>query len=312
MALDPRVREFLEKISLPQALKFWELPLPAARFAFSSLAMLAGAAHTRIRDIRNFTMNGPGGGLALRQYIPETEEPGPLPALVFFHGGGFVFGNPDIYDNYCRLLADAGGLCVISVDYRLAPEHIFPAATEDALAATIWVTENAISLGIDAGRIAVGGDSAGGNLAAGVCLALRHTGEYKPAAQLLIAPLTHVLGLYDSRARLYDDLLLSEKAARWFMEKYLGETTDPDDPRVSPLLAEDVSGVPPAYIMLGGDDPLHDEGAAYGEKLRAAGVEVQVADYPDRMHDFSFMLAIFPDARDAVVRAARAVKTWMK
>lgn len=312
MALDPLIHEFLDKIGLKHDLNFWELPLPAARFAFNSLAKLAGACDVPVGSIENITIPGPAGDIPARLYTPVAAGAGPLPALVFFHGGGFVFGNLDAYDSYCRLLADGSGAKVLSVDYRLAPEHKFPAAHEDATAAACWAVQNAISLGIDAGRMAVGGDSAGGNLAAYVCRQVHKKCGLRPVGQLLIAPLTHVLGDYPSRQRLDHDLLLNKKVAVWVMEQYLGPDGDPDDVRMSPFLADDLQQCPPAYILLGGDDPLHDEGLAYGEKLRAAGIEVVIADYPDKLHDFSFLLAIYPEAREAVTRAARAMRGWME
>jgi acetyl esterase len=312
MATDPLVKAFIDKISASHTIKFWELPLPAARIAFGTLAGLAGPKNVPIGKIEKLDMPGPGGRIRLRVFTPVAAGGGGLPALVFFHGGGFVFGNLDIYDGICRMLANGAGARVVSVDYRLAPEHKFPAAPDDAFAALKWVSDNAARLGIDAGCIAVGGDSAGGNFTAAVCQRAKKEGGPHIAAQLLIAPMTHLMGDYPSRRAFETDPILSTSAARWFMEQYLPRDVDPDDVRVSPLLTQDVGGLPPAYFLLGGDDPLHDEGLAYAERLRAAGVRVTVADYPGMMHDFTFLQSVLPQAHEALTAAAKAMGEMMR
>jgi acetyl esterase len=312
MPLDPLIKTFLDKISAKHTLKFWELPLPAARLAFNALALLAGPKNVPIGRVEDLTMPGPGGKLPLRVYTPVAAGGEALPALLFFHGGGFVFGNLDIYDGICRMLADGTAARIVSVDYRLAPEHKFPAAIEDAVAAFDWMEQNAVRLGIDANRIAVGGDSAGGNLAAVLCQQAKKKNRARIACQLLIAPFTHFSTDYPSMTAFETDLILSRNAALWFMEKYLPEGADPDDVRLSPLMAADFSGLPPAYVLLGGADPLHDEGLAYAVNLRAAGVAVTVADYAGMMHDFTFLQSVLPQAHEALTDAAKAVGEMLR
>jgi acetyl esterase len=308
MALDPLVKMFLDRISDGNPPKLWKLPLPAARVAFASLATLAGPKNVPIGKTQNLMVPGPGGKLHVRIYTPVAAGGEALPALLFFHGGGFVFGNLDIYDGICRMLAGGSGARVVSVDYRLAPEHKFPAAVEDAYAALCWLEENAPHLGVDANRIAVGGDSAGGNLAAVISQEAKRRSGPRIVCQLLIAPMVDPPGDYPSRRDFAIDPILSGEAAKWFMEAYLTPETDWTDVRLSPLLERDFYGLPPAYFVLGGEDPLHDEGIAYAEKLRAAGVEATVADYADMMHDFVFLQSVLPQAHEAVTVAAAAMR----
>lgn len=310
MAHDHLFQKFLDKALAASPIKFWELPVPAARVAFASLAALAGAKSIPVAQVETWSIPVAGGQVSVRLYAPAaagTTSPG----LLFFHGGGFVLGTLDIYDGLCRRFSDAMGLRLISAEYRLAPEYKFPVAVEDAFTALQWVSAHAADLGLIPGRLAVGGDSAGGTLTAVICRLAREAGGPPLAGQLLIAPLTHVSENYPSMRAIQNDLILNRKAAQWFMDQYLPAGTDPDDPRVSPLMATDVRGLPPAYFVLGGADPLHDCGAAYAEKLRAAGVAVAVADYPGMMHDFLFLLGVLPQARTALQAAAAAMRTLL-
>jgi acetyl esterase len=310
MPHDPLVKMFIDKVAGHLPLKFWELPLPAARLTFASLAALAGPKNVPIGRTENLVMPGPGGKIHLRVYSPVAGGDG-VPGLVFYHGGGFAFGSLDIYDGICRMLAGGTGAKVFAVDYRLAPEHPFPAGVEDAYAALVWIEENAARLGIDANRLAVGGDSAGGNFTAVVCQRAKREGGPKAVCQLMFSPMTVVAADYASRRAHQTDLILSREAADWFLSHYLPDGTDPMDLRHSPLLAEDFSGLPPAYIVIAGDDPLHDEGLMYAEKLRDAGVAVTVDDYPGMMHDFVFLQSVLPQAHEALVKAARGVRTML-
>jgi acetyl esterase len=228
---------------------------------------------------------GAEGARRARLYMPSSAPPSNAPGLVFFHGGGFVIGSIESHDRVCRAIADRAGVVVVSVDYRLAPEHPFPAAPLDAVAATRWVLGHAAELGMDAERVAVGGDSAGGNLAAVVCQALRDDMR-RPAFQLLIYPATDLTRSLPSHALFDRGYFLSRAAMDWYMRHYLTSAADATKPLASPLLAGDLSNLPPAFVVVAGFDPLRDEGRAYADKLRAAGVPVELVCVEGQMHGF--------------------------
>jgi acetyl esterase/lipase len=250
---------------------------------------------------------GPAGAIDARLYMPtETSEPGPL--LVYFHGGGWVIGDLDTHDDPCRFLASRAGVRILAVDYRLAPEHPFPAAAEDAFAAYAWAMENAERLGAVGERIGVGGDSAGANLAAATCLQARDAASVLPAMQLLIYPVTETAGTAASRQTFGEGFLLTRGDMDWFEDRYLPPEVDREDPRVALLNASDLSGLPPAYIATAGFDPLRDEGEAYAHRLREAGVKVALRRHPGLVHTFLNLTAICPTARAAVHEAAGALR----
>jgi acetyl esterase len=308
MPLDPLVKAFLDQAAAIPRPQPWTLPPPAARQAFAGMMSLVGARHVPVGRIENFVIPGPAGDIRARSYAPVATGSQPQPALVYFHGGGFVLGSLDSHDGLCRLFAAEGGLKVIAIDYRLAPENKFPAALDDAFAATGWIAANATALGVDAGRLAVGGDSAGGMLAAAVTQAAREKEFPKLAFQLLLFPNTQIGGDTPSLDEYAQGYFLERKTIEWFYSQYVPPGADTNAPRLSPLRAKDFSGLPPAYVMLGGYDPLHDEGLAYAEKLRAAGVPVTVADHPDMVHCFIYLQTVLPQAHEAVGDAARAVR----
>lgn len=238
-------------------------------------------------DVSELTIPGPAGPIGARLYRP-TGANADTALLVFYHGGGFVIGDLDTHDDLCRLIARDGGLLVLSVDYRLAPEHKAPAAVDDAYAAFRWAGEHAADLGADPQRIAVGGDSAGGNLAALVSQRARNEGVALPALQLLIYPAVDLCSDTRSKTLFADGYFLTRRDMDWFMEQYLGgAAVDPTDPAVSPLLADDLSGLPPALVLTGGFDPLRDEGRSYAEALRAAGVTVDYREEGALVHGFA-------------------------
>ena len=251
---------------------------------------------------------GPAGPLGARLYVPPVPAADPSPLLVYYHGGGWVIGDLDTHDDPCRFLAAHSGARVLSVDYRLAPEHPFPAAAEDALAAFRWAVAAAARLGVDPERIAVGGDSAGANLAAATCLTARESGSPPPAMQLLIYPVTETAGTAASRRTFAEGFLLTRADMDWFEERYLPPGTDRDDPRVDLINAPDHSGLPPAYIATAGFDPLRDEGLAYAERLRAAGTPVAARLHPGLVHSYANLTAISPTARAAMLEAAGALR----
>ena len=307
MPLDPQVKAFLDQASAMPRPKMWDMPLSMSRHSFSQMMQMMGPHDVPVGKIQNITIPGPAGDIRARVYAPIAAGGESLPAMVFFHGGGFVVGDLDTHDGLCRLIAHEGGFVVVAVDYRLAPENKWPAPLEDALAATRWIFTNAPSLGIDAGRIAIGGDSAGGHLAACVTQAIKASGGLKLAFQLLLFPGTEFTTDTGSMNRYAVGYLMEKQTIEWFYSQVLPPDADRLSPKVSPLLAKDFSGLPPAYIMLGGYDPLHDEGLAYADKLKAAGVKTTVADYSDMVHCFIYLQSVLPQAHDAMANAAEAV-----
>jgi len=308
MPLDPLVKAFLDRAAAIPRPKPWDLPPTMARQGFAGMMQLTGPKDVAVGKIDNFTIRGPGGDIRARAYAPIAAG-GPQATLIYFHGGGFVVGGLESHDGLCRLFAAEGGFKVIAVDYRLAPEHPWPAAVDDAMAAVQWIEANAADLGVDAGRIAVGGDSAGGLLTAIVTQSLRDKVKLKIAYQMLLFPATQIGGETSSLHEFAVGYFLERRSIEYFNSLYLPPGADNSAPRVSPLRAKDFSGLPPAFVMLGGFDPLHDEGLAYAEKLKAAGVKVTIADYPDMVHCFIYLQTVLPQAREAVAKAAKAVKT---
>jgi len=309
MSLDPLAQAFLDQLAATPGPALRDLPIAGARQGFAAMSAMVGPKDVPIGKIENKSV--PDGDIKLRVYTPVAAGGEALPAIVFFHGGGFILGDLDTHDGLCRILAVQSGARVIAVDYRLAPEHKFPAAVEDAFAAVCWIEKNAADLGIDPNRIAVAGDSAGGNLAAVVCQRAKGEGGPKLAAQLLMFPMTQFGGMFASLRQFAAGYFLEKQTIDWFYRTYLPPGTDPNDPRISPLMADDLSGLPPAYVMLGGCDPLHDEGLAYAEKLRAAGVEATVADYPGMLHSFIYLQAVLPQAHTALSDAAKSLRRML-
>jgi acetyl esterase len=304
MVLDPLAKAFLDELAANPRPKVWDVSPGEMRQAFRTMAKMFGPKDLPIGKIENLTMPG---DLALRVFTPVAAGGEALPALVYFHGGAFRVGDLDTHEAICRFLAGQGACRVIAVDYRLSPEHKFPAAVEDAFAVTRWVEANASRLGIDPNRIAVGGDSAGGNLAAVVCQLAKQQGGPKIAFQLLMFPVTVLGSTFPSMLDFAKGYMLEKEPLEYCYKGY----ADPEqwsDVRLSPLLAKDLSGLPPALIMIAGCDPLHDEGLAYAEKLRAAGVDAQLADYPGLIHDFPLMMGVFPQAHEALTVAAKALR----
>jgi len=308
MPLDPVLKAFLDQVAAMGGPKTWEMTPAEARESFAGLMQLAGPKDIPIGKVTNIAIPAPHGEIAARSYAPVAANSAGLPTLVFFHGGGWVIGNIDTHDGLCRMIANGSGCRVISVEYRLSPEAKYPDAVDDAVAALEWIEKNASQLGVDANLLAVGGDSAGGDLAAVVAQIAKAKGGPKLSYQLLLFPVTQIGEETRSLREYAEGYFLERKTLDWFYAHYLPTDADKKDPRISPLAAEDVSGLPPAYIMLAGFDPLHDEGLAYAEKLRAAGVSVTVADYPDMVHDFIYLQSVLPQASEALNGAAKALK----
>ncbi|MEU4524167.1 alpha/beta hydrolase [Amycolatopsis sp. NPDC024027] len=258
-------------------------------------------------SVREIAVPTPDGDVPATLYTP-VGLPEESPLLVFFHGGGWVIGTRASHDNAVRFLAKHAGVRVLSIEYRLAPEFPFPAATEDALAAFDYAVAKAGDLGADPARIAVGGDSAGGNLAAVTAQQAVRRGGPVPAFQLLIYPATDFARRYRSQDLFAENLFLTDVHMKWFEGHYVPEGTDLTDPRLSPLRADDLSGLPPALIVTAGFDPLRDEGEAYAEKLREAGVEVALRRHEDLIHGFINFTGVGTRFREALAEMAGALR----
>ncbi|MDX6609219.1 MAG: acetyl esterase [Solirubrobacterales bacterium] len=258
--------------------------------------------------IESLTIPGPGGEMPARLYVALGTPQPPQPLLVYYHGGGWVVGDLDTHDGLCRFLAEHSGCRVLSVEYRLAPEHPFPVPVEDAVAAFGWAHGHAAELGADPERIAVGGDSAGGNLSTALCLQARGGGGPLPAMQLLLYPVTDVVGGQQSRDTFAEGFLLTRDDMEWFENHYIPDGIDDDEPRASMMRAPDVSGLPPTYLATAGFDPLRDEGEIYAERMREAGVRVVLQRHPGLIHGFANLTAICPSARTAMLEVAGALR----
>ena len=299
MPLAPAARNLLDAMAAVGTPPLWELSIDEVR---ANREMLGGLEEpVPVAEVVDRAIPGPGGDLPVRIYTPDA--PGPRPLIAYFHGGGFVFCSLDTHDNTCRRLANATGATVVSVDYRLAPEHPFPAAADDCLAATRWVHAHADELGGDAARLAVAGDSAGGNLAAGTALMARDTGGPPIRFQLLVYPVIDAACATPSFAENGEGYFLEGRAMRWYWELYLGGA-DGSHPHASPCNATDLTGLPPAVVVTAEFDPLRDEGERYAELLRAAGVDARSHRYDGMIHGFFSIPMLFPEADAATAALA--------
>jgi len=304
MPLDPQVRRLLDRIARANLPPINTLPTAKARQQMIDASAALGKPES-VDSIEDRTVPGSGGAIPIRIYKPAGEQ---LPIVVYFHGGGWVLGNIDTHDGYCRALANASGAIVVSVDYRLAPEHKFPAAVEDAYDAVRWVSENAIAIGGKSGPLAVAGDSAGGNLAAVVPLMARDRSGPSIGCQVLIYPITdHNLDTASYR-EFANDHFLTRDAMRWFWDEYCESDTDRDQACLSPLRAEDLQGLPSALVITAGYDPLRDEGEAYAKKLRQAGVAVALTRYDGMIHGFTRRFDLLDKAREALDEVADVIR----
>jgi acetyl esterase/lipase len=307
MPLDPHVQRFLDMISLA-APRTQRLTPADMRLGFHALAQMVDRRDAPVASIENGTYPGPSGALPIRIYKPVAAGAAPTPGIVFFHGGGWIFGDLDTHEGLCRTLAHETGCRVVSVAFRLAPEHKFPAGVEDCYAATKWAADNAERLQIDRRRIAVAGDSAGGNLAAVVCQMAKQMGGPDIALQVLICPVLDLNAEMPSRRAFAKSYFLDKTTIDWTIETYCNAGDDPADPRISPLRAPDLSGLPPAHIHTAEFDPLLDEGKAYAERLACAGVMVRYTCHLGMIHHFTGMTDVIPYARLALQTAGAAIK----
>ncbi|NOT55362.1 MAG: alpha/beta hydrolase [Deltaproteobacteria bacterium] len=305
MPLDPQAKAFLDQAAASGAPPFSQMTVQQARDALGALFAPKGPREP-VKSVEDRVVNAGGVKLPVRIYIPEGK--GPLPILVFFHGGGWVVGNCESHDTPCRSLANGAGCIVVSVDYRLAPEHKFPAPAEDCYAATKWAALNAAGFGGDPKRIAVGGDSAGGNLAAAVAQMATDRGAPTLAFQLLIYPVTdygYATASYRNNAEGY---LLTKDSMQWFWNHYLQSESDGQNPYASPLRGQRLSNLPPALVITAEFDPLRDEGEAYATKMKQAGVSVTYTDYKGMIHGFLSLADIMDQGKQAVKEACTQLR----
>jgi acetyl esterase len=309
MALHSQCKAFLDTLASAGGKPLEQLPLAEARMVPRALIELGGPEEPVAR-VDNRVIPGPAQPIPLRIYRPVLAEN--LPALMFFHGGGFVICDLESHDRQCRSLANASGCVVVAVDYRLAPEHRFPAAPEDAYAATCYVAEHSGEFGIDPDRIAVGGDSAGGNLAAVVTLMARDRGGPALKFQLLIYPVVDFEDESPSMHEYASDHFLTRELMDWFIRQYMTTPGEGRAPYASPMNADDVQGLPPAMIITGECDPLRDQGEKYASKLKGAGVPVELKRYEGMIHPFFNLGGIIDGGRTAMADAASALRQALR
>ena len=312
MLLDPQAKALLDKAAAANVPGPDQVPAPQARELYKRSRLPLQPPKPEMAMVRDFTIDGGHGSVTLREFRPISADQTPLPALLYFHGGGWVIGDIETHDTLCRQLADGSGAVVFSVNYSKSPEHRFPVAVDECTAATRYVIDQSDSLGIDASRIGVGGDSAGGNLATVVALTLRGQLNKPLVCQLLIYPVTDLRLSKDSIERYAVGYGLTTAAMRYFRDAYLRDSSDQDDFRASPLLASDLSKLPPALVLTAGFDPLRDEGRAYADALSAAGNQVQYVCFERQIHGFIIMGGIIDEANTAVAMCVDYVRTCFK
>jgi acetyl esterase/lipase len=309
MPLDRRAERLLAMLAAARGEADAPQPPAARREALRALAAMADDVSTPAA-IADREMQGPAGPIPLRLYAPAAADRGSLPALVFFHGGGWVAGDLTTHDGFCRRLCAASGWRVLAVDYRRAPEHPFPAALDDCLAATRWAAANAAVLGIDPARLGVGGDSAGGALAAAVALAARDAGDLKLALQLLVCPILDVGRAGGSRATFGEGHFISRAAFERDLDDYAAGAPAAD-PRLSPLHAASLAGLPPAVIHTAEFDPFRDEGDAYAARLACAGVPVRPHRHAGMIHYFYALARAIPYAGEAAAMIGAQMRAFI-
>jgi acetyl esterase len=313
MALDPQAKAVIELVIKSGRPAYNQLSPKDARQMFLETRPASTPTPPEIGAVSNVVAETQAGSIPVRVYRPVGAAADTrLPALVYFHGGGWVIGDLETHDVLCRQITAAADIAVIAVDYRVAPEHKFPAAADDAWAATRWVVANAGRLGVDPARIALGGDSAGGNLAAVVALMARDAGAPSIAFQALLYPVTDVGTETGSYRDFADGYLLTRDAMTWFFDHYLKSADDAKDWRVSPLRAPSLAGLPPALIVTAGFDPLRDEGEAYAKALRAAGVRVDYVCYGGMIHGFAPMGRLIDTGNRAVSHIAASLREALR
>ena len=308
MTLDPSAKKILDMLATAGMFDVAGLTPEQMREGFRRFALMVDYRTAPIGKIVEGQLPGPGGPLRTRSYFPQVTAAGRLPGLVYFHGGGGIFGSIDTHEGICRMLANESGCAVVAVGYRQAPEHKFPAAIEDGYAATAWVVGHAGELGLDPERIAVGGDSAGGNLAAVVCQRARQSNGPRLALQVLLCPVLDLNADTMSWRAFEKGYFLNRTMIDWMLNHYCTPELDRNDPRLSPLRAADLSGLPQAHIHTAEFDPLRDEGEAYAKRLERAGVAVKYTCHQGMIHHFFGMAGAIPYARTAMKMVGSAIR----
>ncbi len=309
MSVHPQIQEILDNLAKADLPAMESLAPEAARAQMEAMVKARGVVPEAVAGTEEFLIPGSGGGIPVRLYRPAAAPDGPLPTLVYFHGGGHVLGSPDTHDGVARTLCNGGKCAVLSVNYRKAPEHKFPAAVEDAFAATLWTSEHGAERGLDPNRIAVGGDSAGGNLAAVVALMARDADQPSLQLQLMVYPIVDYACIGDSYEQYATGYgVLTGELMRWFQRYYLNDESEIADWRASPIHAESHAGLAPALVITAGCDVLHDDGVRYAEALKAAGVEVTHTDYPGMIHTFFTMPSEIEGAAQSQAEASAALR----
>jgi acetyl esterase len=307
--LDPQVKVLLDQMAAAKQPAFHSQTPDDARKAMLAMLDVLGAGPA-VHKVDDRKIPGPAGEIPVRIYTPSAKPNG---ILVYFHGGGWVVGDLASHDYVCRALTNEAGCVVVAIDYRLAPEHKFPAAADDCFAATQWVAKNAASLGSDADHIAVGGDSAGGNLAAAVSLMARDRGGPRIRHQMLVYPVTDAAMNTASHNEFTEDgMVLSKADMEWFWGHYLRSKSDGENPYASPLRAKDLKNLPPAQIVTASHDPLRDEGEAYAEALKKAGNKVKLKRYAGVVHGFFSLQAVIDQGKAATRELADELKAALK
>jgi acetyl esterase len=307
--LHPQARALLDLIEASGLPPTHTLPPLEARRFYRERRFFTQPAPPEVAEVRELQAEGPHGPIPLRLVRPRgAGAAATLPVLVYYHGGGWTIGDLDTHDTLCRELANASGCAVVSVDYRMGPEHRFPAAVDDCIAATYWVRRNAAGLGVDAARLAVGGDSAGGNLAAVVSIAARDAGDLPIAFQLLIYPATDMRRVAASHETNGQGYLLTRDTIAYFHDHYIDDPAQDLDWRASPLLLDDLAGLPPALVITAGYDPLRDEGLQYSQRLSEAGNRATHLCFERQIHGFITMGRVIDEANAAVALCAAALR----
>nr|AJZ73157.1 esterase GX2 [uncultured bacterium] len=311
MPLHPQVEGLLKNVAAAGGKAFHEMAVPECRATFAGLLASLPPSTAKLASVANRKIPGPAGEIGVRIYTPEGA--GPFPVLSYFHGGGWVIGDLETHDGVCRELCAGAGMVVVAVDYRLSPEHKFPAAPDDCVAAVKWVAANAASIQGDASRLAVGGDSAGGNLSAVVSQRLRDENGPKLAAQLLIYPVARLDGVVTkSMIDNAEGYLLQKKDMEWFVGHYLTSAADGKNVSASPILAKSLANLPPALVQTCEFDPLRDEGEDYGRALQASGVKTTVSRYDGTIHAAFNFFGVLEPGRRMVDEACRWLKEQLR
>jgi acetyl esterase len=307
MPVTPQVQSILDFIAAAEGPPREEIDPAELRQSYAALSLVE--SRPEMASVTDHLVPGPGGDIPVRVYVP-TDEPGPRPVLVYFHGGGWVIGSVETHDGTVRAVAEGSGVTVVSVDYRLAPENPFPAAIEDCLAAVRWVVQHAGELAIDPDRLALGGDSAGGNLAAIAAQELKAAGDASVRFQLLVYPVTDGTMAHPSIDENAEGYFLTKATMAWFWQQYVGDG-DRTGPRVSPLHARDeaLAAAPPTLVITAEYDPLRDEGEAYAARLAAAGIDTTATRYDGMIHGFFSLRDLIPEGKAAVDQACEALRT---